>query len=76
LFPFSLTKYSAIFTEVKGYFGIIEIVFDACAPAEYGIEIESTINPCPQGSSNKSVGAGCAPSELDSTINLNADAVF
>ena len=26
LLPFSLTKYSAIFAEVKGYFGIIEIV--------------------------------------------------
>ena len=23
-FPFSLTKYSAIFAEVKGYFGIVE----------------------------------------------------
>ncbi len=38
--------------------------------------IESTINPCPQGLSNKSVGAGCAPSELDSTIDLNVDAAL
>jgi hypothetical protein len=38
--------------------------------------MESTINLYPQGLLNKSVGAGCAPSELDSTIDLNEDAVL
>ncbi len=54
----------------------LKLFCDACAPSEYGIKIESTINPCLQGLLNKSVGAGCAPSELDSTINLNEDAVL
>ncbi len=54
----------------------LKLLCDACAPSEYWIEIESTINLCPQGSSNKSVGAGCAPSKLDSTIYSNVDAVL
>ncbi len=54
----------------------LKLFCGACTPSEYGIAIESTINPCPQGLSNKSVGAGCVPSELYSTMNLNVDAVL
>ncbi len=54
----------------------LKLLCDACASTEYWIEIESTINLCPRGLSSKSVGGGCAPSELDSTIKLNVDAVF
>jgi hypothetical protein len=54
----------------------LKLLCNACTPSEYRIEIESTINLCPQGSSNKNVGAGCAPSELDSTINSNVDVVL
>ena len=43
---YSLTKYSAIFAEVKGYFGITAISLDegACASSELRVGINSTTN--------------------------------
>jgi hypothetical protein len=43
---------------------------NALAPYEYGIEIKSTINLHQRGTSNEIVGAGCALSECNVTINL------
>ncbi len=43
----------------------LKVVHDACASSEYRIGMKSTINPRTLGSSQKIVGAGCAPSECN-----------
>ncbi len=61
--PQTLRKWRDILESLK-------LFCDACTPSEYGIEIESVINPRPRGLLNKSVGAGCAHSECNATINF------
>jgi hypothetical protein len=77
-FPFSLTKYSAIFAEVKGCFGIVDLVGDAHAPsdrnaseADLTLNLNSALKKAEAALTEAVIfGAISAPSKFEIRMNL------